>query len=94
MGAIVAPTIRLDSRDFMDQPINVSNEEQRFFTLGCVKCGGFQLGKMNNGPDALPIFPSRLLAEMAVGDFVDPEEAEEHPQFVMEIGVRIIPPTL
>jgi hypothetical protein len=68
----------------------MNKDETRFFSIGCRNCGSFQFGEGPRGGDSIPVFPSRILAQLALDDWQDEEEAKEHPPVIIEIAVKIL----
>lgn len=67
------------------------NKEMTFFTIGCGSCGGLQLGGYeHDSMETIPVFRSRILAEMALSEgWQSDVEAVEHPPKIIEIKVTI-----
>lgn len=62
--------------------------ELTFFTFACKNCRAFELGHDDDGGfDFVPLFPNRQMAELAMGDWQTPEEAIEHPPYIIEAKI-------
>lgn len=64
-------------------------EPEKFFSIGCKNCKGFQLGECS-GIEYIPVFSTRQLAEMALPDWSDIHNRTEHPPIIIEIAASII----